>query len=131
MAAVRSENAAGWRSKRPSSAVPNTCDILIHGTTFCNRTYGPFLILGSGAGWRLPRRDTHNGIHKSQLSLVFFMQCAFQCSSRCVQNHYNRPTLVSRKNTPVLVFGCFSAPQRYVCRFTMHLCHLKQTLDKR
>ena len=27
-------------------------------------------------------------------------------SSRCVQNHYNRPTLVSRKN-PVLVFGQF------------------------
>ena len=61
MAAVRSENAAGWRSKRPSSAVPNTCDILSHNTTFCNRTCGPFLILGSGGGWRLPRRDTHNG----------------------------------------------------------------------
>ena len=29
----------------------------------CNRTCGPFLILGSGGGWRLPRRDTHNGIH--------------------------------------------------------------------
>ncbi len=51
-------------------------------------------------------------------------------SSRCVQNHYNRPTLVSRKK-PVLVFGYLSAPQRQVCRFTMHLCHLKQTLDKR
>ena len=32
-----------------------------------------------------------------QLSLVFFMYCAFQCSSRCVQNHYNRPTLVTRR----------------------------------
>ena len=30
---------------------------------YCNRTCGLFLILGSGGGWRLPRRDTHNGIH--------------------------------------------------------------------
>ena len=32
-------------------------------TRVCNRTCGPFLVLGSGGGWRLPRRDTHNGIH--------------------------------------------------------------------
>ena len=30
---------------------------------YCNQTCGPFLILGSRGGWRLPRRDTHNGIH--------------------------------------------------------------------
>ena len=30
---------------------------------YCNRTCGPFLILGSGGGWRLPRRDTHTGIN--------------------------------------------------------------------
>ena len=29
----------------------------------CNRTCGPFLILGSRGGWRLPRRDTRTGIH--------------------------------------------------------------------
>ena len=29
----------------------------------CNRTCVPFLILGSGGGWRLPRRDIHTGIN--------------------------------------------------------------------
>ena len=62
----------------------------------CNRTRGPFLILGSGGGWRLPRRDTHTGINNiSSLPHVVFL--SMSSSSRCVQNHYNRPTLVSRK----------------------------------
>ena len=97
MAAVRSENAAGWRSKRPSSVVPNTCDILTHGTTFCNRTCHPFLILGSWGGWRLPRRDTHTGINNCSHPHVVCL--SMSSSLRCVQNHYNRPTLVSRKKT--------------------------------
>ena len=29
---------------------------------------------------------------------------SMSCSSRCVQNHYNRPTLVSRKNRYVSVW---------------------------
>ena len=32
-------------------------------STVCNRTYSPFLILGSGEGWRLPWRDTRTGIN--------------------------------------------------------------------
>ena len=30
---------------------------------YCNRTCSLFLILGSGGGWRLPRRDSHTGIN--------------------------------------------------------------------
>ena len=37
---------------------------------YCNRTFGPFLILGSGGVWRLPKRHSH---WNKQLSLVFFM----------------------------------------------------------
>ena len=33
---------------------------------------------------------------------------------------------IQKKHTTVFVFGCLSAPQRWVCRFTMHICHLKQ-----
>ena len=38
--------------------------------TVCNRTCSPFLILGSGGGWRLPWRDSH---WNKQLSLVILM----------------------------------------------------------
>ena len=36
-------------------------------THYCNRTWGPFLILGSRGGWRLPRKNTHNGINCKDL----------------------------------------------------------------
>ena len=40
-------------------------------------------------------------------SLPHVVCLSMSSSSRCVQNHYNRPTLVSRKKH-VLVFGCLS-----------------------
>ena len=48
----------------PLPAQPHQTIFLVSSRhVYCNRTCGPFLILGPGGGWRLPRRDIHTGIN--------------------------------------------------------------------
>ena len=72
------------------------------------RTSSPFLILGSGVGWRLPRRNTHNGINISSLLRVV---CISTFLALCSKSLWSTD-LDIQKNTPVSVFGCLSAHQR-------------------
>ena len=62
-----------------------------YASMICNRTCGQFLNKYLVSGGKLEIVSERHRHWNKQLSLVFFMYCAFQCSSRCVQNHYNRP----------------------------------------
>ena len=83
-----------------------------------NWTWNPFLILMSGGGWR---RDTHNGVNNDLWS------------SSCSE-HFNSGSLqsidVSRESLRVWLIVC-SSELGNICRFTKHICQLKQTLDER
>ena len=91
---------------REVSTVQGSCCLytgMILDELICNRTCSPFLILGSGGGWRLPRRDTQ--MEYTIISSLPHVVClSMSRSLRCVQNHYNRPTLVSRKKTCVSIW---------------------------
>ena len=113
-----------------------TVSVTVQSLWFClrvvtDRTWTSFLILGSGgAGRRLPRRDTHSGIN----NYLWSFSCSVHFSILRVdgvQNHYTDPDRPwypekrEKKTQPVCVW-LLSAPQRSVCRFTMHLCQLNQ-----
>ena len=98
-----------------------------------DQTWSPFLILRSGGGRRFPRsRDTHCGINNYLLS--------FSC-----RVHFNMPRVVFKittirtdfdiqkktmKKPNLSVFACCLLLRGNLCRFTMRLCQLNQTLDE-
>ena len=57
------------------------------------------------------------------VSSLLHVVCLSMFLALCSKSLQSTDLGIQKKHTTVLVFGCLSAPQRWVYRFTMHLCH--------